>query len=140
MPDISIVSLEAEHLAQVENWAPRDVAKTLLKLPGAPYTAPDSFGWAAIRDRKVLAIVTIQFNKEHVAYLNCMVKPSEGGHGIGTQIVEYALDQPAVKELVHLHALVDQDKIAAQKILETQGFTRVGYGPDTKLEFARHKH
>jgi RimJ/RimL family protein N-acetyltransferase len=140
MLDINIVPLEADHLAQVGNWAPRDVAKTLLKLPGAPFTAPDSFGWAAIRDQKVLAIATIQFNKEHVAYLNCMVKPTEGGHGVGTQIIEYTLEQPAVKELVHLHALVDQDNTAAQKILETQGFSRVGYGPDTKLEFARHKH
>jgi N-acetylglutamate synthase-like GNAT family acetyltransferase len=116
------------------------VAKTLLKLPKAPAVTPDSFGWAAVRDGKVLAVVTIRFNKEHVAYMNCMVKPTDSGHGIGTQIVDYALKQPSVEELVHLHALVEQDKIAAQKILEDKGFSRVGYGSDGKIEFARHKH
>jgi predicted acetyltransferase len=139
MADISIVPIEPNHLAQVGNWAPREVAKTLLKLPKAPAVTPGSFGWAAVRDQKVLAIVTIRFNKEHVAYMNCVVKPGESGHGIGTQIVEYALKQPSVENLVHLHALVDRDKIAAQKILEAQEFSRVGYGEDGKLEFARHK-
>ena len=139
MPDVSIVPLEPEHFSQVETWAQRDVAKTLLKLPEAS-TSPDDFGWAAVRDQEVLAIATIRFNEEHVAYLNCMVKPTETGHGIGTQIIDYTLKQPAVEELVHLHALINQDYIAGQKILEAQGFSRVGYGPDTKLEFARHKH
>lgn len=140
MPDISIVPIEPEHLAQVENWAPREVAKTLLKLPKAPAVTPDSFGWAAIREQKVLAIVTIRFNKERVAYMNCVVKPTEAGQGIGTQIIDYVLKQPEVENLAHLHALIDQDKIAGQKILESQGFSRAGYGPDAKLEFSRHKH
>lgn len=139
MQDISIVPLEPKHLDEVGNWAPREVAKTLLKLPKAPATTPDGFGWAAIHGQKVAAIVTIRFNKERVAYLNCMVKPTEGGHGIGTQIVDYALKQPAVEKLAHLHAFIDQDKTAGRKILESQGFSWIGYGADKQLEFARHK-
>jgi|SRR5665213_2395 len=139
MSDVSIVPLEPEHFSQVETWAQRDVAKTLLKVSEAS-TSPDDFGWAAVRDQEVLAIATIRFSEEHVAYLNCMVKPTETGHGIGTQIIDYTLQQPAIESLVHLHALIDQDYIAGQKILEAQGFSRVGYGPDAKLEFARHKH
>lgn len=132
--------MRPEHLAQVERWSPREVAKTLLKLPKAPPATPDSHGWAAVRDNKVLAIATIRFNKERVAYLNCIVKPTEARQGIGTQIIGYVLKQPAVAGLAHLHALVNQDYVAAQKILEAKGFSRVGYGPDGKLEFAKHKH
>jgi L-amino acid N-acyltransferase YncA len=141
MQDIDIVPIKTEHLAQVETWASAHSAtKTLLKLPRAPIAAgPGSYGWAAVRDQKVLAIASVQLNKEHVGYLNCVVKPTEARQGIGTQMIDYVLKQPSVDNLVHLHALVDQDNAAARKILEQQGFSRVGYGADNRIEFARHK-
>jgi N-acetylglutamate synthase-like GNAT family acetyltransferase len=141
MQDVSIVPLEQEHLAQVGNWTSRDVTKTLLKLPGVSVgSTPDSFGWAAVRNQEVLALATVQLNKEHVGYLNCVVKPTETRHGVGTQIIDYVLKQSVIEDLVHLHALIDQDNTAARKILEAQGFTWVGYGSDNRLEFARHKY
>jgi predicted acetyltransferase len=141
MQDVNIVPIEPEHLVQVENWVSHNATKTLLKLPRAPVSAtPDSYGWAAVRDQEVLAITTVRLNKEHVGYLDCMVKPTEARHGIGTQLIDYVLKQSAIENLVHLHTLVDQDNTAAQKILEAQGFSRVGYGSDNQLEFAKHKH
>ena len=142
MENVDIVPIKTEHLAQVETWASRHAAtKTLLKLPRIPIAAgPGSYGWAAVRSQEVLAIANVQLNKEHVGYLNCVVKPTEARQGIGTQMIEYVLKQPAIDDLVHLHALVDQDNAAAQKILDKQGFSRVGYGADNQIEFARHKH
>ena len=142
MQDISIMPLEPAHLTQVGNWATHDAAKTLLKIPGAPAVSAtsNSHGWAAVRNQEVLAIATVELNKERVGYLSCTVKPTEARQGIGTQLIDYVLKQPAIEGLVHLHALVDQNNSGAQKILETQGFSRVGYGVDNRLEFARHKH
>jgi RimJ/RimL family protein N-acetyltransferase len=142
MENVSIVPLSSDHLAQVETWAHRDAAtRTLLKIPRAPDNAdPDSYGWAAVHDQHVLAIATVQLNKEHVGYLNCIVKPTEGRQGIGTQIIDYVLKQPAIDDLIHLHALVNQDNTPAQKVLEAKGFTRIGYGSDNQIEFARHKY
>ena len=142
MQDIDIVPIKTEHLAQVETWASQHAAtKTLFKLPRDPIAAgPGSYGWAAVRNQEVLAVASVQLNEEHVGYLNCMVKPPEARQGIGTQMIDYVLKQPVTDNLVHLHALVDQDNAAAQKILEKQGFSRVGYGEDNQIEFARHKH
>ena len=96
-------------------------------------------GWAVLQDNEVLAIATVKLNKEHVGYLECMVKPSARRQGIGSQLVEHVLRQPSVETLVHLHAVVDRGNIAAQKTLDEQGFTRTGYADDGRIEFARHK-
>ena len=71
--------------------------------------------------------------------MECMVKPSARRQGIGSQLVEYILRQPSVETLMHLHAAVDRNNIAAQKTLDEQGFTRTGYTADGRIEFARHK-
>jgi predicted acetyltransferase len=142
MKDTVIIPLEHQHLVQVEKWPSRHAAmSTLLKMPVTPdKKQPDSYGWAVLHDEEVLAIATVKLNKEHVGYLNCIVKPGNKRQGIGTKIVEYTLEQPQVKNLVHLHAVVDQGNIAARNILSEQGFTMVGNNPDGYLEFARHKH
>jgi GNAT superfamily N-acetyltransferase len=139
--DITIVDLRPEHLAQVDRWASsQNATKALLKLPGTSLLpTSDMHGWAVLRDNEVLAIATVKLNKEHVGYLECMVKPSARRQGIGSQLVEHVLHQPPVETLIHLHAIVDQTNIAAQKTLDSQGFSRTGYAADGRIEFARHK-
>lgn len=139
MRDVTIVPLKNEHLAQVESWASgQSAAKALLKLP-VPSLSPtsDTFGWAAMDDGQVLAIATITLNKEHIGYLECRVKPSDGRQGIGSQIVEYVLSQPEVKTLIHLRAAIEMSNISAQKTLDEQGFFRRGYTADGRIEFSR---
>jgi ribosomal protein S18 acetylase RimI-like enzyme len=87
----------------------------------------------------VLAVALVKLNKEHVGYLECRVKPSMGRHGLGSRLVGYVLRQPPIRALIHLHAVVDPDNIAAQKTLEGQNFTRTGYAADGRIEFARHQ-
>ena len=141
MPDVTIVDLQPEHLTQAEAWATsQNASKTLFKLPGASLSpTSDTQGWAVLQDNEVLAIGIVKLNKEHIGYLECMVKPSARRQGIGSQLVEYILRQPSVETLMHLHAAVDRNNIAAQKTLDEQGFTRTGYTADGRIEFARHK-
>jgi ribosomal protein S18 acetylase RimI-like enzyme len=139
--DVTIVDLQPIHLAQVESWvSSQSASKALLKLPSIDsLDQPEVSGWTAVRGHEVLAIATIELNKEHVGYLECRVKPSERRHGIASQLIDYVLRQPSTKALIHLHAVVDPSNITAQKTLDTQGFTRTGYAADGRMEFARHK-
>ena len=140
MDSVKIVPVKPEHLAQTEGWASgQNAAKTLFKQP-VRSLAPtsDMHGWAALDDDcKVLAVAMVRLNKEHVGYLECMVKPSERRRGIGSEIVEYVLRQPEVKSLIHLRAAIDLYNIPAQKTLDEQGFFRRGYTPDGRIEFSR---
>jgi ribosomal protein S18 acetylase RimI-like enzyme len=140
-PPVTIVDLHPKHLTQVETWtSSQNTTNALLKLPGTSLSpTSDMNGWAALRDDEVLAIATVKLNKEHVGYLECMVKPSARRQGIGSQLVEYVLRQSPVETLIHLHAVVDSTNIAAQKTLNTYGFSRTGYAADGRIEFARHK-
>jgi predicted acetyltransferase len=139
--EIKIVDLQPKHLTQVESWASsQNATKTLLKLPGTSLSpTSDMHGWAVLQDNEVLAIATVKLNREHVGYLECMVKPSARRQGIGSQLVKYVLHQAPIETLIHLHAAVDRSNIAAQKTLDENGFTRTGYAADGRLEFARHK-
>jgi len=139
--DHTVVELRPEHLTQAESWvSSQSPAKTLLKQPGASLApTSDMFGWAIVDGNEVLAIATITLTKEHVGYLECRVKPSIRRQGVGSELVGYVLQQPAVDNLVHLHAAVDSGNIAAQKTLDAHDFSRTGYAADGRLEYARHK-
>jgi L-amino acid N-acyltransferase YncA len=102
--------------------------------------SPDNFGWAAIMDDEVIAIATVTLSREHVGYLNCIVKPGRKHAGVGTDIFEYTLRQPRVKELIHLHAAIDPSNTAARQVLKEHGFTVVGNDDQGYLEYAKHKH
>ena len=138
--DIVIVPAEHRHLSRVETWAARnDAVKTLLKDPKSPsHGTPSGQHWAALLGDEVVAIAGIELDKHHVGYLSCTVKPGRQRLGIGSRVIEHVLSQPSVKSLVHLHSVVDQSNTAAQKILNNNGFTRVGYDGSGHLEFARH--
>lgn len=142
--EIEIVDLTPEHIHQVESWAERnEAANTLFKASALNHQnlpSRDKWGWAAIKDNKVLAIATIELNNNRVGYFNCIVKPSEQRQNIGTQIVDYAMKQSSVKNLTHLHSTVDPSNVAAQKILNNYEFTKIGSNAEGKLEFARHVH
>lgn len=140
--DVSIISLENKHLAQVARWPSRHfAANTLLKSSiESGSSSPDSYGWALLHRDEVLAIATITLNKEHVGYLNCIVKPGHKGKGAGTAIVEHALKSPEAKQLVHLHATIEPSNTVARRVLKEQGFTLVGNDSKGYLEYAKHTH
>lgn len=141
MPDLVITTLKPEHTVQVEHWISHNAAvKTLLKLPGATHEATsNAHGWVALDGGEAVAIVTVKLNKEHVGYINCVVKHTAKRQGIGTQIMRYALEQPFVKDLIHLHAVIDPANTPALKVLESLGFSRTGYDANGYVELARHK-
>ena len=141
MTDVVMQTATAEHLSQVERWASRNAAiATLLKLPAtSPDALSDVHTWVALDGEEVIAIVTVWLNKEHVGYINCIVKPALKRQGIGTQIMEYALRQPFVADLVHLHATIDPANTPALVVLDSLGFTRTGYDKNGYVELARHK-
>lgn len=142
MDNISIVPLENRHMAQIEKWPSRHAAaNTLFKTSVEPDAQrQDHTGWAAVKGEEVLAIVTLRLNKEHVGYINCMVKSGNARMGVGTKIFEHALNQPEIKELVHLHAAVDSGNAGAQHVLRGHGFTLVGNDQQGYLEYAKHTH
>lgn len=139
---MKIVPLEQKHLAQVAKWPSRHFAtNTLLKKPIEPNEhRQNNYGWAAVEDEEVLAISTLKLDKNHIGYINCIVKPGKEHHGIGTRIFEHAISQPEAKTLVHLHAAVDPGNILAQRILKEHDFTLVGNDESGYLEFAKHTH
>jgi ribosomal protein S18 acetylase RimI-like enzyme len=139
--DIVIAPAKPKQLSQIEAWAVRnDAVKTLLKTPRDPSTgqAQSSWNWVASRGDEVVAIASVQLNQNHVGYINCIVKPGHQRQGIGSRLFEYVLARPEVKELVHLHAAVDPSNAPARKVLNANGFSRVGYDADGRIEFARH--
>lgn len=140
--DIVIIEAKPEHLSQVETWSARnDAVKTLLKTPRDPSAAaPEGWYWAALRGTEVVSVASVELNKDRVGYLNCIVKPGHLRQGIASRMVEYVLAQPQVKNLVHLHAVIEPANTAARKILNQNGFSRVGYDADGRIEFARHAH
>lgn len=142
MEDAKIVLLTHKHIAQVEKWPSQyAAANTLLKTPmETGGQRPNSYGWAVVRGEEVLAIATVKLNKEHVGYLNCIVKPANKHKGIGTFLVEYVLRQPVIDGLAHLHAVVDTGNTSARQILKEQGFTLIGNNEEGYLEYAKHKH
>jgi RimJ/RimL family protein N-acetyltransferase len=142
MQDILITDLKPVHLAQAEDWASRNAAvKTLMKSSEISSAAiSDTHSWVALHGEEAVAIVTVKLNKEHVGYINCVVKPTFKRKGIGTNIMKYAMKQPFVTNLVHLHAAIDPNNIPALKVLDSLGFSRSGYNEDGYIELARHKH
>jgi ribosomal protein S18 acetylase RimI-like enzyme len=141
--DIEIMPASDQQLSQVEAWTVRDdAAKTLLKTPRDPSSGlgRSSWHWVALRGDEVVAVSTMKLNKEHVGYINCIVKPGNQRQGIGSRLFEYALTRPEVKDLIHLHATVEASNAAARKVLNSYGFSRVGYDSDGRIEFARHTH
>lgn len=139
--DIEIMPASDQQLSQVEAWTVRDdAAKTLLKTPRDPSAGlgRSSWRWVALRGDEVVAVSTVELNKEHVGYINCIVKPGNQRQGIGSRLFEYALTQPEVKDLIHLHATVEPSNVAARKVLNSYGFSRVGYDDHGRIEFARH--
>lgn len=138
---IRIVPAEPQHLSQVETWVVRNEAvHTLLKTPQNPsYGVSGGQYWAALQDKEVVAIAAVELNKEHVGYIKCIVNPGYLRQGIGSQMIEYILGQPSVSNLAHLHATVESSNVAAQKILNENDFSRVGYDVEGHIEFARHK-
>lgn len=139
--DLIMVPAEGRHLSQIEAWTARnDAVKTLLKTPRDPSARPgqSSWHWVALIGEEVVAIATVELNKEHVGYINCIVKPGRQRQGIGSRLFEYALSRPEVRDLIHLHAAVDPSNIAARKVLNKSGFSRVGYDSNGRIEFARH--
>jgi ribosomal protein S18 acetylase RimI-like enzyme len=139
--DIKIIPAGRQQLSQVEAWSARnDAVKTLLKTPRDPSTglSSSSWHWAALLKDEVVAVATVELNKEHVGYISCIVKPGYQRRGIGSHLFEYALSQPEVKDLMHLHAVVEPANVAARKVLNSHGFSRVGYDDAGRIEFARH--
>jgi hypothetical protein len=138
--DISITKLLPEHLAQTEMWnSSQNATNSLLKQSNnsLPSTS-DIHGWSVLKDDEVLAVATVDIDNEHNGYLECRVKPSVQRQGIGSLLIEYALRQPAVEALSHLHASISLDNISAQVILNKQGFSRTGYTSDGRIEFTRY--
>jgi|ERR1019366_2348478 RimJ/RimL family protein N-acetyltransferase len=140
--DVEIVPFEPRYSARIEAWSSQNAVKTLLKLPEATLPSAQDSGhqaWVALIKDEPVALATINFNEQRIAYLNILVKPNERNQGIGSQLIEFVLSQPSVKAIHRLHALVDRDNTAAQKILEREHFSRVGYGvEDGRLEFSKH--
>jgi ribosomal protein S18 acetylase RimI-like enzyme len=137
--NITIIPLEQRHKFQIEGWGTPNALKTLLKLPEISLGhGTNSESWAAMLGDEVLAVGTITLNPQHVGYLDFLVKPSERRQGIGLLLVEGILRSPFARELGHLHARVEPENTAAQKILSKEGFSRVGTSEDGKIEFAYH--
>jgi len=137
MEDIRIVPLGHDHLAQADGW-PRNSGQTLLKLPSSAASGADLTGWSALSGDQLVGLVFVTFSQTKVGYLEVRVKPTAARQGIGLKLTDYALSQPPVQAINHLHALVDLDNVAAQKILDQHKFSRIGYSPDGRIEYARH--
>lgn len=143
MADIKIVPADERQLSHVESWAVRnDSARVLLKSPRTPSTGlgRSSWHWVALKGDEVVAVSTLELNKEHVGYITCVVKPGHQRQGIGSKLFEFTLSQPEAKDLIHLRAAIDQSNTPAQKILNRYGFSRVGYDANGRIEFSRHGH
>lgn len=137
MDEVTIKPLRLEDLAQADGW-PRGSAQTLLKLPSQSVSGGNLIGWAATSDNQVLGVCYVTFDQNQVGYLEVRVKPNQLRQGIGTSLTSYVVTQPQVEAINHLHALVELNNIAAQKILDQHKFSRIGYSPDGRIEYARH--
>lgn len=125
---IDIVPIDESHIAQVASW--------FQAVPSVGLH--DSLGWVAVQHNQPIAVATLSYDGDHIAYLNFVVHPSERRQGIGDELVRQVLAQPDVQAVSHLHALVELDNQAAQKILNHAGFTHTGSSPDGRFVYERH--
>ena len=142
MGNVTFTTLTDELAAGIENWLQPEAAETLLK-QRQTHTFGDTFGattdsWVALLDGTPVAIGAVHTDTTRTGYLDFYVRPSERRHGIGAELVSYILDQPPVRSLSRLEALVEPDNTAAQKILNHKGFSQVGYADDNRIRFERH--
>lgn len=139
--DLTIVPFAEAYASRIEVWFSQDAVNALLKLPTSVIPATQASAnrsWVALADKEPVGIATITLDETHAGHLNVRVKPSERRKGVGARLVEYALQQPATKEISHLRAFVELDNTAAQKILTREGFSRTGYTAEGQLEYEKH--
>lgn len=123
-----IVPIDETHIAQVASW-----------FEPVPFAGlHDSLGWVAVQHNGPIAVATLSYDADHVAYLNFVVHPSERRHGVGGQLVRHVLAEPDVRAVSHLQALVEPDNTAAQKILDHAGFSHIGTSPNGRQVYEKH--
>jgi len=136
---VVIVPLTSLYQSKIEAWASDDAGGALFKQSGTHLAdGQDSRGWAAVIGSDPIGAVTISRDPSGVDFMYVIVKPSERRHGLGASLVKTALDDPETKKLTRLHAYVEPENTAAQKILIKRGFSQIGYGPDGQIEFELH--
>lgn len=135
--ELTIRRLEVADQHQIEGWASPSALKTLLKLPETSF-GTNSNAWVALRNQVPVGVCSINENSNGTAYLDFIVKPSERRTGVGTVMIEAVLRDPVAGNIMRLRAVVEQDNTGAQKLLVKNGFSKIGFSEDGRLEFERH--
>jgi len=134
---MTVVRMDSTYQAAIEGWASPNALKTLLKLPETSFGNNDN-SWVALRKGMPVGLCSVNGDDNGVAYLDFIVKPSERRTGVGSAMIEKVLNDPVVNSITRMHAVVTQDNTGAQKLLEKNGFSRIGFSEDGRLEFERH--
>lgn len=134
--DITIEPLSPGFVDQIEGWSNPEAVRVLRGLPETGVVG-DQMGWVAVVGGQPIAVATVNAAGSATGFLDFAVKPEERRQGVGARLVAYVLDQAAVNRFARLSAAVELDNTAAQKILTRNGFSRVGFATDGRLEYER---
>jgi len=138
MNNLQVETQDAKYLERYENWFDRATTNILLKeTRHLGLSSQDTQLWTGSIDGEVIAVALFYIDEMHDGHLDFAVKPSERRQGIGTELMSRVLAEPLLKNSSKIQVEVATENTAGQKILQKNGFVRIGYTPEGLLEFIK---
>lgn len=98
---------------------------------------PDNrFGYLIYQDSQPVAFLDLELNNDNSASIAFGVKPEFRGQGFGKKIIQELVTLPNLQGIKKLHAGVEPDNAASQKVLLANGFTKISE-EDGIIEFEK---
>lgn len=82
------------------------------------------FGYMIYQDLQPIAFLDLELYDDHSASIAFGVKPELRGKGLGKKIIQEVMNLPSLKTITQIHAGVEPDNIASQKVLLSNGFRK----------------
>jgi ribosomal protein S18 acetylase RimI-like enzyme len=142
-PSLTLVPLEPKHLEKADAWFDDKKSRLLFKQPGTPSTtdyAGRPLAWAALEGDNAVGAAIITIDQQQMGWLNFAVEPAARRRGVGVSLVSLVLQEPSVRALRKLRVLADPANTGGQKVLEHNGFSRIGYSAEGEVEFERRDY
>lgn len=83
------------------------------------------FGYMIYEELQPIAFLDLELYDDHSASIAFGVKPEARGQGLGKMIIKDVMALPSLYGVKKLHAGVELENIASQKVLLSSGFTKL---------------
>ena len=135
MEPIELEEADKFDIARYQNWLEEGASSGLLLGSSVDHVKGGTpSAWLAKIDGVIVATVTIVQEDQH-SYISLGVDPSKRRQGIGSRTLSQLLLESSVMQIRSLHARVSTSNTGAQKMLIKNGFSKLGYTQEGRLDF-----